>query len=223
MRNLILKFMAIMIIPLGITLMQGCYPDSNLTYEQTDVVLTVYNDSVDFTTLSTYYMSDTVFVLDDEDEDVPVENPDAILNQIAKNMADYGYTRVDESYEEKPDVVILTGAFTSTTVSVGWWYPYYGWGGWWYWGPERGSDYWGGYYPGWGYGGYPYYTSYTTGTVVFDMINPDDYDVISGDTMVRVYWNGGIQGVLSGGNTDARVKKAIDQAFIQSPQIKTGN
>lgn len=223
MNKLFLKLVAILVIPLGITMLQGCYPNDDLSYNDTDVVLTFYNDSVDFKTLSTYYMLDTVYILDDTDEPEPMEDPSAILNAIASNMATAGYTRINESSPDKPDVVVMAGAFTSTTVSVGWYYPYWGWGGWWYWGAERGTNYWGGYYPGWGYGGMPYYTSYTTGTVVMDMVNPDDYDVIAGDTLVRVYWNAGIQGVLSGGSTDTRVKKGIDQAFTQSPQIKTGN
>lgn len=222
MNKLFLKLAAIAIIPLGLTLLQGCYPNDSLSSDETDVVLTFYNDSVDFNTLSTYFMNDTVFILGDDDEKEPIDNPEVIINQIATNMAAAGYTRISEESQDKPDIIILTGAFTSTTVSVGWWYPYYGWGGgWWYWSAERGADYWGGYYPGWGYGGVPYYTSYTTGTVVIDMVNPDDYDVIGSDTLVRVYWNAGIQGILNGANTDYRVKKAIDQAFTQSPQINT--
>ena len=227
MNKLFYKLAVLLIVPLGITLLQDCYPNDSLSATETDVVLTVYNDSVDFTTLSTYYMNDTVYILDDEDEKTPIDNPDAILNALASNMAAAGYTRIGIESEDKPDVVLLTGAFTSTTVSVGWWYPYYGWGGgWWYWSAnesaDRGTNYWGGYYPPY-WGGVPYYTSYTTGTVVFDMVNPDDYTVIGEDTLTTVYWNGGIQGVLNGGNTDTRVKNSIDQAFIQSPQIKTGN
>ena len=209
---------AMLIIPFGITLMQGCYPNDSLSAEETDLVLTFYNDSVDFNTLSTYYINDTVYTLGDDEEQVPLDNSAVIVNQIVTNMTAAGYTRITIEDETKPSVVVLTGAFKSTTVSVGWYYPYYGWGGGWGWGWG-----WGGYYPGWGYGGYPYYSSYSTGTVVIDMVNPDDNDVIDGDTLARVYWNAGIQGVLNGGNTNNRIKKGIDQAFIQSPQIKTGN
>jgi hypothetical protein len=53
------------------------------------------------------------------------------------------------------------------------------------------------------------------------MYNPNDYDIIDGDTLSRIYWNAAVQGILSGTNTNARVKSAIDQAFEQSPQIKT--
>lgn len=213
------KILALLILPIGVTLFSGCYPDDSLSAEQTDVVLTQYNDSVDFSNLSTYYLNDTVYILDDDEDLVPVDNQDLIVSQIVTNMSAAGYTRIYEESTDKPDVVILTGAFKNTTVNVGWYYPYYGWGGgWWYWSAERGTDYWGGYYPP--YWGAPYYTSYTTGSVVFDMVNPDDYRVVDGDTLVNVYWNAGIQGVLNGSNTDSRLKKAIDQAFMQSPQIK---
>ncbi len=198
---------------------QGCYPDDSLTAEQTDIVFTTYNDSVDFSKVSTYFMKDTVYVLGDEENTTPLDEEisSAILNKIADNMANSGYTRITEEDQGKPDVVILVGAFTSTTVSVGWWYPYY--------------PYWGGY-PGWGWGGwpgyyppgyyppYPVYSSYTTGTVVWDMTNPDDYDIIEGDTLARVYWNAGIQGVLNGGDPVGRIERGIDQAFKQSPEIK---
>jgi len=227
MKRSILKFMAIMIIPLGITLMQGCYPDNNLTYEETDIVITVYNDSVDFNKLSTYYMPDTVFVLGDEDDDEkePIENQEFILEAMETNLNNFGYTRIYDEEDGIPDVIVSIGAFTSTTVSVGWWYPYYP--GYWWKSGERDTDYWYPWYPGYyppGYWpSYPYYTSYTTGTIIFDMYNPQDYDIIEGDTLATVYWNGGIQGVLSGGSSDSRIEKGINQAFLQSPQIKIAN
>ena len=211
MKKNLFKYLLLTVITMGILIFQGCYPENDLTYEQTDVVLTTYNDSVDFSSLNTYYLSDTVYILDEDDEQVPLENQDIIVDNIVSNMTSAGYTRITTEEQGKPDVVILVGAFTSTTTNVGWWYPYYpgwGWGGW------------GGYYPGGYYPGYPYVSSYTTGTVVWDMANPDDYDIIKGDTVARVYWNCGIQGVLSGGSSDSRIIKGINQAFAQSPQIK---
>jgi hypothetical protein len=222
MKKLFYNLAALFIIPIGLTMLQGCYPDDSLSAEETDVVLSTFNDSVDFTTLSSYFMNDTVYVLGDDEKKEPVKNSDLILSTIATNMAASGYTRITDEAQGKPDVVVLVGAFTSTTVSIGWWYPYYpgwGWGGYPGWGWGGG----GGYYPPGYYPPYPTYSSYTTGSVVFDMTNPDDYDVINGDTLARVYWNAGIQGVLNGGNADNRIKKGINQAFTQSPEIKTGN
>ncbi|NOY50690.1 MAG: DUF4136 domain-containing protein [Chlorobi bacterium] len=222
MSKLFYNVIALLVIPLGITMLQGCYPNDGLTAEQTDLVVSTYNDSVDFNTLSTYFMADTVYVLGDGDNKEAVKNPEVILDNIASNMAAAGYSRITEEGQGKPDVVVLAGAVKSTTVNVGWWYPWYpgwGWGGY----PGWGWGGWGGYYPPGYYPPYPTYSSYTTGTIVWDMTNPDDYDVIDGDTLARVYWTAGVQGVLNGGNTSTRIKRGIDQAFAQSPQINTNN
>ena len=103
-------------------------------------------------------------------------------------MTKYGYTRITEvDTANPPDLLLTAAAISVTTVSVGWWYPYYpGWGWGWYKSADasRGEDYWyryPGYYPpGWGWGGVPYYSSYTTGTLLMEMANPDDTREIDG-------------------------------------------
>jgi hypothetical protein len=217
----------------GMVILHGCYPnDDALSYSETDITLTGYYDSVDFTKLKTYYLPDTVFpVRDDTTDKSPVPNSDLILSEIEKNMTNYGYTRVyfDDEVEE-PDLMVAVAAISVTTVTVGWWYPYYpgwgwGWGWGWYKSSERDTDYWygyPGYYPpGWGWGGVPYYSSYTTGTLLMEMSNPEDYRVVDGDTVVPMYWAGAVSGVLSGGDNTSRISGGIDQAFIQSPYLQT--
>ncbi len=130
---------------------------------------------------------------------------------------------------DEPDLMIAVAAISVTTVTVGWWYPYYpgwGWGWGWYKSSERDTDYWYGGYPGyyppgWGWGGVPYYSSYTTGTLLMEMSNPEDYRVVDGDTVVPMYWAGAVSGVLSGGDNTSRISGGIDQAFLQSPYLKT--
>lgn len=233
MKKWLLNLSLVLVLPLGIVLLDGCYPNDSITIDQTDIVLTGYYDSVDFKTLKTYFLPDTVFpVRDDTTDKTPVENSDLILNEIEKNMNNYGYTRVayDPDIEE-PDIMIAVAAISTTTVTVGWWYPYYpGWGWGWGWykdsSADRGTDYWyypgyPGYYPpGWGWGGVPYYSSYTTGTLLMEMTNPNDYRVIDSDTVVPMYWAGGVSGVLSGGSNTSRISGGIDQAFTQSPYLK---
>jgi len=174
-------------------------------------------------------MPDTVFPLrDDTTDKTPIEGQDLILSQIAKNMQSYGYTRIyPDDNSPEPDVMVTASAIMTTTVSVGWWYPYYpGWGWGWYWwkkSPEQ-TSYWYPYYPGyyppgWGWGGVPYYSTYTTGTLMLEMANPEDYRIVDGDTVVPLYWAGGLNGILSGSSNEARVKKGIDQLFIQSPYL----
>ena len=219
---------------LGIVLIQGCYPNESISLSETDIVLTGYYDSVDFAKLKTFYLPDTVWpVRDDTTDKSEVPYSDQIIKQIADNMIDYGYTRVyySDTVTNPPDLMIAVAAISTTTVSVGWYYPYYpGWG--WGWGwykkstASRDMDYyyggWGGYYPpGYGWGGMPYYSSYTTGTLLMEMSNPEDDRVISGDTVVPIYWAGGLNGVMGSNSSSSRVTDGIDQAFEQSPYLKT--
>lgn len=229
MRKWLFNLSLTLILPLGIILLDGCYPNDAISVGETDIVLTGYYDSVNFKTLKTYYLPDTVFpVRDDTTDKSPVPNSDLILNEIEMNMQGYGYTRVFPGNNvEDPDLMFTVVAISTTTVSVGWWYPYYpGWGWGWYKNSSanRGTDYWygyPGYYPpGWGWGGVPYYSSYTTGTLLMEMSNPADYRIIDNDTVVPMYWAGGVQGVLSSGSNTSRITNGIDQAFIQSPYLK---
>ena len=87
-------------------------------------------------------------------------------------------------------------------------YYYYDYWYWWY----------GGYYPYWGY--YPpvYYSSYTTGTLLMTLIDPDMLET-SGNPVKQ--WSGAINGILTGTYDASRVNAAIDKAFTISPYLKT--
>lgn len=149
-------------------------------------------------------------------------------------MASDGYTRVfySDTVTHNPDIMIAVSAIKTTNVTVGWWYPYYpGWGWGWGWGwyksapADRGANYYYGGYPGyyppgWGWGGVPYYSSYTTGTLLMEMTNPNDYRIVDNDTVVPMYWAAGANGVLSNGSNTSRITNDIDQAFTQSPYLK---
>ena len=202
--------------------MEGCYPDNSLTISQADVVLTGYNDSVNFQSLHTYYMPDTIFVRRaDTTDKTPVENQHEYLAEIAKQMQTMGYQRFTEADTvggKEPDVELVVSALQKTYVSGGWYYPGYpGWGGGWYpWWPG-----WGWYYPPYYYPPIPWYSEYKTGTLLIEMMNKNDYDIVKGDTVARVYWNGALNGILEGSNIKTRVLNGIDQIFKQSPEIKT--
>ncbi|HEY9113189.1 MAG TPA: DUF4136 domain-containing protein [Bacteroidales bacterium] len=213
MKKIILNFLVIFLIPTSIILIEGCYPNNDITIEDSDVVLTTYNDSINFKSLSTYYMPDTVLPIVDPDDPEDYENPyqSIMLSTVASNMAAYGYQRItDTTSLPKPDVAVVISVMTTTTVNAGWYYPpYWGWG------------YWGWYYPY-----YPptaYYTSYTTGTVVISMFNPEDYTIQGSDTITTQYWDAAVNGILQSSTTNMqqRITAAIDQAFEQTPQIKT--
>lgn len=230
MKNWILNSLLALVAVFGILLLHGCYPNESISVNQTDVVLTGHYDSVNFNEFSTYFISDTVYPVRDDTTDkslIPANN--LIISQIVSNMSNYGYTRIAEvDTANPPDLLLTAAAISVTTVTVGWWYPYYpGWGWGWYKSADasRGVDYWygyPGYYPpGWGWGGVPYYSSYTTGTLLMEMANPDDTRVVDGEIVTPLYWAGAINGVLSSGNDNSRITRGIDQSFEQSPYLKT--
>lgn len=179
----------------------SCKPDGAKYYDETDIVLTNYDDEFIFEGNKTYAMPDSIVAvtgnLEEGEEPEFMKEPmnTDILNQIATNLDAMGWQRLDDP--EQADVVLFPATWKNTTV--------YFWSNYWCW--------WYPYYCGWGY--YPYYsTSYTTGTLVMSMI-------VDGDDYAEPYlvWTGAINGLLSGSYNSSRVKKSIDQAFTQSPYL----
>ncbi len=126
---------------------------------------------------------------------------DQILQHIADNMESLGWTRVEG--DASPDVVLLPAAWETTTITY--YYDY------WYW-------WWGGYYPY-----YPYYPpvysySYTTGTLLMNIEDPTQTGT-NGNLIKQ--WTGALNGVMNDVYNDARISKLINQAFDQSPYLKT--
>jgi len=187
----------------GLLFFGGCYPDGAEYYEDTDIVYTDYDDQFDFSSKGTYSIPDKIVKITGNlnEGELPefIKEPynSQILNNIEKNMTSMGYTKVEDP--ANADMVLFPAVWTNTTI-------YY-----WY-------DYWCWYYPyycGWGWG-YPSVTAYTTGTLVMSL-------VADGDEYVEPakVWTGAANGLLSGAYDVTRVNNAIDQAFKQSPYLKT--
>jgi len=193
-------YISILVLALSLA---SCYPGGIEYYEDTDVVYTDYEVDYDFLSMSTYSMPDNVVrisgnIIEGEDPEFIKEPYNTqIINRIAENMADLGWTRVDDPADA--DLVLFPASWTNTTI-------YY-----WY-------DYWCWYYPyycGWGWG-YPSggVSSYTTGTLVMTLVaDGEEYVEPS-----RV-WTGAVNGLLSGANNINRIYKGIDQTFEQSPYL----
>jgi Domain of unknown function (DUF4136) len=187
----------------------GCYPAGPEYVEDLDVVYSTYSETYDFKAQNTYAMPDKIVV------DVKIDNGDTtyvymkdkfakpILDAIDANMASLGWTK--KNISEVPDVLVTPAAWTSTTYFYSYWYD------WWY----------GGYYGGW-YGWYypPYYTvsSYTTGTVVITIADPNE-ETPTGRNETK--WLSAINGLYTGAYDVNRVTTYIDQAFDQSPYLNT--
>ena len=93
----------------------------------------------------------------------------------------------------------------STTYFYSYWYDWW-YGGYWGWG-------WGWYYP-------PYYTvsSYTTGSLIMVISDPNEETPINRSPAV---WVGIGNGLLTGAYDIDRATDAVDQAFAQSPYLQT--
>ncbi len=181
----------------------ACYPGGADYYSDLDVTYTNYDDEFDFASLRTYAMPDSIVKVEgdlaegEEPEIVKEPYNTQMLTRISSNMEALGWTRIDNP--EEADLVLFPAAWTNTTVYY--WYDYWCW--YWY------------YYCGWGWG-YPTVSTYTTGTLVMALI-ADGEDYID-PTHV---WTGAVNGLLAGSYNSTRVNNAIDQAFAQSPYLKT--
>ncbi len=195
--------------------MVSCYPGGAEYYSDTDIVVTDY-DSAFFAThdVKTYFLIDTVAYITDDPEEVKHTYDETILSKIEENLKGVGYTPVDPDGDTPPDVLVTATVSTSTTE--GWvpgypYYPYYPYDWWW---GYPGWDWWWGY-PG---GYYPYYYSFSTGTLFITMGDPNDPINDDGEIKLPVVWGAAFNGMLSSSTTDMkkRIERSIDQAFAQS-------
>jgi len=186
-----------------VVLLGSCYPDGLEYYDETDIVYTNYDDQFDFSSKGNYAIPDKIvkiqgdIIQGEPPEFVKEPQNTQMLQKMQANMTALGWTKVEDP--STADLVLFPAVWTNTTI-------YY-----WY-------DYWCWYYPyycGWGWG-YPSVSSYTTGTLVMTLV-ADGEEYIDPSRV----WTGAANGLLSGAYNISRVNKAIDQAFEQSPYLKT--
>jgi hypothetical protein len=189
-------------------LLWGCYPEGPEYVDELDIVYSNYDPEFDFQSKGTYSLPDKIVkITGDDDADIEYVSDlygVPTLARIDQNMQDLGWTKVDA---DVADVHLLPAAWTTTTV--------FNWG---YWG-----DYWCWYYPyycggGWYYPYYPTNSSYTTGTLLMTMTDPNEESAI-GST--RVVWISAINGLYQGSYNASRINSTIDQAFKQSSYLNT--
>jgi len=197
--------LAVVIVTMS-SLLLGCYPQGPEATEDLDVVLTYFRDGYDFKAKTTYAMPDNIVKITgnlqegDSPEFIPNATATLILAEIDKNMLAMGWQKVGVS--ENPDLLLTPASWDTTTIVY--WYDYWSW---WY----------GAYYPYWGY--YPgYVSSYSTGTLLMALIDPK---VLGANGNPIAQWTGALNGILTNSYNASRVNKGIDQAFMQSPYLKT--
>lgn len=187
----------------------GCQLDEPDSYSDLDVVYTNYTQDYDFASKGTYAIPDKIVV------DIKIEDGDTtfvymetqyatpILSSIKSNMTKLGWTEVPIG--NSPDVLLTPAMMKSTTVFYSYWYD------WWY----------GGYYPpywGWYYPPYVSISSYTTGNLIMTISDPE---IGSPTGTSPAVWVASAAGLVTWNYNVNRVTKGIDQAFAQSPYLKT--
>jgi hypothetical protein len=189
-----------------------------------DIVVTTHDDTVTFQSFATYGLLDSVVHINFEDNEADSlldrSNDALIIARVRAGIEAMGYIEEMNPATTQPDVILLIGAIAAEKTayfSYGWW-PYYsgypGWGGCCY-GPGYG---WG--YPSGGVGS----VSYDVGTLVLTLLDPDrpsrPTDEI--DT-APIIWLAAMNGILSGSSVSVsnRIAGLIDQAYAQSPYLKT--
>jgi hypothetical protein len=205
-----MKILKVLSLTAIVFLMTQCYPEGPVYTDELDLVYSNYDPSYDFASKLTYALPDKIMKIDDEligggsPNYVKPVYADPMLAKIDQNMQTAGWTKVD--VDENPQVLLAPVAVEVTTTV------YYGYGGYWDW-------WYGGYYPPYGwYYPYPVTTSYSTGSLVVTMLDPND---LSANEKMRAVWGFVVNGLLEGSTTEftARFTKGINQAYIQSPYL----
>ena len=202
---------------LALVTITGCYPGSDRSLQNTEVVFTTFDENFDFSAEKTYFLANEVADID-SGKTVDNATQKTILDRVRFNMNAKGWTEITDTLPDglpskDAKVVLLASLLTGSIDGVSYWPGY---GGWWggYWGyPGFG-------YPGYGWGGVPIPYSYDIGTIFIDMVdystyNPDD------EKSLTLIWTAAMNGVLSStsvGNT-SRIERVIDQSYAQSPYL----
>jgi hypothetical protein len=206
-----MKIVKVLSLAAIVFLMTQCYPEGPVYVDELDLVYTNYDPGYGFAAKHTFAVPDKIMKIDDDLANGGGPNyvkdiyATPMLTRIVQNMTSNGWSQVD--VDKNPDVLLAPVAYELTTTY------YYGSGGYWDW-------WYGGYYPGGGwYYPYPVTTSYSTGSLIVTMLDPND---VSADDKMRAVWGFVVNGLLEGSTTEfnARITKGINQAFTQSAYLK---
>ncbi len=224
MKKLLRAFKARSILAIAfVTMLYACYPGGAEYVSDQDLVATEYNvDYYDgenmnkFNDWKTYYMPDTVsFQSNDDEAELSPAEQKAITDAFALQFSSRNYTRITDTVGVgAPDFAVNIQVLAVNNSGATWipplWPPYPpGWG----WGPG-----WGWYPPGYWV---PY--SYTTGTIIAFLSDPNNPVMNGGEEEVPLAWRSVFNGLVSGtsSNNSSRIDRSIKQAFIQSPYIES--
>lgn len=182
------------------------------------MVYTHYDNTCDYTQYNTFYVPDSLLMLDNRSEE-PIyytkEDPRAanILKAFEDEMKARGYVEVTD--RANADLGMQVSYIKNTNTYIGYNYPYWWYDFYYYW-P---FDYWNPFYIDW----YPYYPypvtyTYTVNTLtaeIIDLKNADEFN-----KQLPFVWTSYITGMETSNQINiSRALAGIYQAFEQSPYI----
>lgn len=201
----------------GALLATACqkYPDTD-NLDNNYLVYTNYDEAADFQKFTTFYVPDSVLIIDNTTNKPKylygTPASDIIIANYVKGMEDAGYVRTLEkdSADLGLQISYIEDTYRFNTLNGSpWWYGYP-----WYWSCAYWGN-WGGWY-------WPYNISYsyTTGSVLGELI--DLSDTPSTSKTLRVVWTSYITGLLNnnGSLNTMYVQNSISQAFAQSTYLQ---
>jgi len=180
------------------------------------LVYTNYDDDTNFDKMTTFYVPDSVLIIDNSSNKPKylygTPASDIIIANYIKGMESAGYVRTLD--KDDADLGLQISYIEDTYKfryynNYPWWYGYP-----WYWQFSYWGD-WGGWY-------WPYNItySYTTGSILGELV---DLTPTQGTSQhLKVVWTSYISGLLNSDGTlnTTEVQQAIGQAFSQSPYLK---
>lgn len=194
----------------------SCQKDPDLSNLSSDfLVFTNYDKTVDFTTLNTYYIADSILLINDSKDPQywTGDNAQEIRDTYIKNMTSLGYARVMD--KSLANIGIQVSYIESTSYFVNyneptWWWGYPG-----YWSPI----YWGSWGDWYDYS-YPVVYSYNVGSLLTEFVNLEAPE--GPKAKLPIIWDSYLSGLLSGSNQFDQLLsiRAINQSFQQSPYLQ---
>ena len=180
------------------------------------LVYTDYDGNTDFTKFTTFYVPDSVLIIDNSSTKPKflygTPASEMIIANYVKGMEQAGYVR---TFDKTNADLGMQVSYVEETYrfryynNYPWWYGYP-----WYWN----FGYWGNW-GGW-YWPYSITYSYSTGSLLGELVDLSEPE--SASKQLKVVWSSYISGLLNNDGTlnTSEVKLAIEQAFSQSPYLK---
>jgi hypothetical protein len=205
----------ILLIPALALLAVACHKEPYIDSDNEYLVYTSPGKDATFASFTTFDLADSLLVIGQsaKPEYSQSKNAIALIQAVRTNMEKAGYVYTPDNPDADLGIqmtyVIKTDRYVQYYNDPYWWLNYPG-----YWSPGYWGNYVGFYYP------YPVTYTYSTNALMVDMA--DLTTPKTGTEALKVVWSvyiGGPAGSSVASDVEV-MKKAIDQAFVQSPYLK---